>query len=90
MPSACDRLTQSGKPAGDGSIDLIHDDDDHQVDDGGGGLDRGSDVGARCGVGAHVQSRLDGDPVQDDPEYYGKSHTDLQRRRRRRRRRPNF
>lgn len=71
-------LTQRGEPAGDGAVDLVQDDDDDEVDDGGGGLDCGSDVGARCGVGAHVQCRFDTDPVQDDPEDYGKGHSDLE------------
>lgn len=70
-------LTQCGEPAGDGPVDFIHDDDDDEVDDGGGGLDSGPDVGPRYSRGAHVQCRLDADPVQDDPEDYCKRHEDL-------------
>jgi len=70
-------LTQCVEPAGDGTVDFIHDDDDDEIDDGSGGLDRGSDVGPRYRVVAHVQGRLDANPVQNDPEDYGKRHKDL-------------
>lgn len=70
-------LTQSGEPAGDGGVDFIQDDDDDEVDDGSSGFDGGSNVGPCCRVGAHVQCCLNANPVQDDPEDYGKRHSDL-------------
>lgn len=69
--------TQLGEPAGDGAVDLIQNNDGDEIDDGGGGLDGGPDVGARRGVRAHVQQGLDGDPVQDDAKDDGERHRDL-------------
>lgn len=72
-----EQLTQGGEPPGYGSVDLIQDDDDDEVDDGGGGFHRGPYVGACCRVGADVERCLDADPIQDDPEDYGKGCSDL-------------
>lgn len=47
-------LTKNGEPASYGTVDLIHDDDNHQVDDSSGALDSCPDVGASRWIGAHV------------------------------------
>lgn len=73
------RRTEDSEPAGHGSVDLVQDQNDHQVDDCGRCFYHQTDVGSRRGVVAHVQRCRDGDPVEDDPEHYSKGHPDLER-----------
>lgn len=70
--------TKLGEPAGDDGVDFVQNNDGDEIDDGGGGFDSGPDVGARRRVRAHVQQRLNGDPIQDDAEDDGKRHRDLE------------
>lgn len=71
------RLTQHGEPACDGSIHLIQDENDHQVDDGRRGFDGQLHVAACDGIGAHVEGGLGRDPVKNDSEHDGKRNADL-------------
>ena len=70
-------LTEYSKPASHRPVHLIQDEDDHQVNDGGGGFYRQPNIGACGGVGAHVQGGFGGDPVQDDSKHNSKGDHNL-------------
>lgn len=72
-----DTVTEHSEPASHGAVHLIEDEDDDQVDDGCGRFDRQLHVAPCDGVGAHMESGLGGDPVDDHTKHNGKCNTYL-------------
>lgn len=72
-------LTDLGEPPGYAAVDLVQNDDDHQVDDDRGGRDRDPDVGPHGRGGVHGQGGSRGNSVDDDAKDDGEGHRDLQR-----------
>lgn len=72
--------TKNSEPAGDCSVDLVHYDNDDEVDKSRSGFDGGSYVGSERGGGAHEQCRLNGDPVQHYAKHDGQRNEDLSRK----------
>lgn len=72
--------TQLGQPQGHAAVDLVQDEDDHQVDDDGGGRHRHADVGLGLRVGAHGHQGRDGDAVHDDAKDGGEGQAELDER----------
>ena len=73
--------TKDSEPASQGPIDLIHDDDDDEVDDRSCTLHSRTHIWAEGRGRTHMQGCFDGDPVQDNPKHDGKGHRNLRNER---------
>lgn len=82
--------TELRQPQRHAAVDLIQDQDDHQVDDNRRGRHRHPDVGFGLRVGAHGHQGRHGDAVDDDAEDGGKGQAKLKRERKRKRGKKTF
>lgn len=69
--------TELSQPQGHTAVDLVQDQNNHQVDDDGGGRHRHADVGLGLRVGAHGHQSRHGDAVHDDAKDGGESQAEL-------------